>query len=104
MLENEVLLRAQLIAGVKQEIWGSLIAYNLVRLKISRIAKDENVSPLRISFTIALRDIQDELPKQLRAMRERIKRYILREKQKRSKAGTVRINKTRYTARSKHLQ
>ena len=31
------------------------------RLEISRIAKEAEVSPLRISFTMALRDIQDEL-------------------------------------------
>jgi hypothetical protein len=115
MLEDEVLLRSQSVEGVEQEIWGILIAYNLVRLEISRIAKEANVSPLRISFTIALRDIQDELmwcaiaspgsiPKKLRAMRERVKRYILPEKQKRPKARTVRISKTRYTVRSKHLK
>ncbi len=115
MLEDEVLLRSQSVEGVEQEIWGILIAYNLVRLEISRIAKEAKVSPLRISFTIALRDIQDELmwcaiaspgsiPKKLRAMRERVKRYILPEKQKRPKARTVRISKTRYTVRSKHLK
>ena len=91
MLEDEVLLRSQSVEGVEQEIWGILIAYNLVRLEISRIAKEAEVSPLRISFMMALRDIQDELmwcaiaspgsiPKKLRAMRERVKRYILPER------------------------
>ena len=64
---------------------------------------------------MALRDIQDELmwcaiaspgsvPKKLRAMRERVKRYILPEKQKRPKDRTVRFSKTRYIVRSKHLK
>lgn len=61
MLEDEVLLRSQSVEGVIQEIWGILIAYNLVRLEISRIAREAQVSPLRISFMMALRDIQDEL-------------------------------------------
>ncbi|CAK3990557.1 hypothetical protein VCRA212O16_590001 [Vibrio crassostreae] len=115
MLEDEILLRSQSVEGVEQEIWGILIAYNLIRLEISRIAKEAEVSPLRISFTMALRDIQDELmwcaiaspgsvPKKLRAMRERVKRYILPEKQKRPKDRTVRFSKTRYTVRSKHLK
>ncbi|EFN8014517.1 TPA: transposase, partial [Escherichia coli] len=106
MLEDEVLLRSQSVEGVIQEIWGILIAYNLVRLEISRIAREAQVSPLRISFMMALRDIQDELmwcaiaspgsiPRKLRAMRERVKRYILPQKRKRPKARTVRINKTR---------
>lgn len=115
MLEDEMLLRSQSVEGVEQEIWGILIAYNLVRLEISRIAKEAGVSPLRISFMMALRDIQDELmwcaiaspgsiPKKLRAMRERVKRYILPERKKRPKSRTVRISKTRYPVRSKHLK
>lgn len=115
MLEDEVLLRSQSVESVEQEIWGILIAYNLVRLEISRIAREAKVSPLRISFMMALRDIQDELmwcaiaspgsiPKKLRAMRERVKRYILPERKKRPKSRTVRISKTRYPVRSKHLK
>ncbi len=79
----------------------------------SRDTKEAKVSPLRISFVMALRDIQDEIlwcaiaspgsiPKKLRAMRERVKRYILPEKRKRPKSRTVRISKTRYTIKSKH--
>ncbi|ART81813.1 IS4 family transposase [Oceanisphaera profunda] len=113
MLEDTVLLRSQSIQGVTQELWGILLAYNLVRVEISRIAHEAEVSPLRISFVMALRDIQDEvmwcaiaspgsIPKKLRAMRERVKRYILPEKRKRPKSRTVRISKTRYPIRSKH--
>ncbi|WP_217541753.1 IS4 family transposase [Vibrio metschnikovii] len=115
MLEDELLLRSQSVEGIEQEVWGILIAYNLVRLEISRIAKEAKVSPLRISFMMALRDIQDELmwcaiaspgsiPKKLRAMRERVKRYILPERKKRPKSRTVRMSKTRYPVRSKHVK
>lgn len=113
MLEDSVLLRSQSIEGVEQELWGILLAYNLVRVEISRIAREAKVSPLRISFMMALRDIQDEIlwcaiaapgsiPKKLKAMRERVKRYILPDKRKRPKSRTVRISKTRYTVHSKH--
>lgn len=113
MLEDSILLRSQSVDGVILEIWGILLAYNLVRVEISRIATEANVSPLRISFITALRDIQDEIlwcamasprtiPTKLRALRERVKRYILPEKRKRPKDRTVRISKTRYTIRSKN--
>ena len=106
-LDENILLRSQTIDGVYQEIWGLLIAYNLIRVEISRIAKEADVSPLRISFVMALRYIQDELmwcaiaspgtiPKKLKAMRENVKMFILPEKRKRPKSRTVRISKTRY--------
>ncbi|MCH2055181.1 MAG: IS4 family transposase, partial [Thalassotalea sp.] len=71
------------------------------------------VSPLRISFVMAMRYIQDELmwcaiaspgsiPRKLRAMRENVKQFILPEKRKRPKSRTVRFSKTQYTIRSKH--
>lgn len=106
-LDESILLRSQTVEGIYQEIWGLLIAYNLIRVEISQIAKEADVSPLRISFVMAMRFIQDELmwcaiatpgsiPKKLRAMRENVKKFILPEKRKRPKKRTVRINKTRY--------
>lgn len=56
-----MMLRSQTVAGIYQELWGILIAYNLVRVEISQIAKEAEVSPLRISFNMALRYTQDEL-------------------------------------------
>ncbi|MEF1255500.1 IS4 family transposase, partial [Vibrio sp. M260112] len=44
------------------------------------------------------------IPKKLRAMRERVKRYILPERKKRPESRTVRMNKTRYPVRSKHVK
>ena len=113
LLEDSTLLRSQSKTGVYQEVWGILLAYNLIRLEICRIAKEAKVSPLRVSFVMAMRDIQDELmwcaiaspgsiPQKLRAMRERVKRYILPDKRKRPKSRTVRISKTRYPIQSKY--
>ncbi|WFQ80308.1 IS4 family transposase [Xenorhabdus sp. SF857] len=93
-LNNTALLRSQTRAGIYQELWGILIAYNLVRLEMSRMAKDYRVEPLRISFINALRLIQDEflwcsgrspgtIPQKLKALRESGKRLILPQKRKR---------------------
>lgn len=112
-LDESILLRSQTSQGIKQEIWGLLIAYNLIRVEISQIAKEAEVSPLRISFVMAMRYIQDELmwcaiaspgsiPKKLRAMRDNVKQFILPKKRKRPKKRTVRISKTQYPVRSKH--
>lgn len=113
MLADHILLRSQLKSGVYQEIWGILIAYNLVRVEISQIAKEAKVSPLRISFMMALRDIQAEIswfslaspgtiPNKIKAMREQVKRYILPAKRKRPKSRSVRISKTRYPIQRKN--
>jgi hypothetical protein len=43
------------------EIWALLTAYNLIRMEMSQIAREAKVAPLRISFVMAMRLIQDEL-------------------------------------------
>ena len=50
MLERQETLRSKRPEGVKQEIWGLLIAYNLVRRKMIDISKEAGVTPIRISF------------------------------------------------------
>jgi hypothetical protein len=50
MLERQETLRSKRPEGVKQEIWGLLIAYNLVRRKILDVSKEAGVQPIRISF------------------------------------------------------
>ena len=50
MLEQRETLRSKRPEGVKQEIWGLLIAYNLVRRKMIDISKEAGVEPIRISF------------------------------------------------------
>ena len=41
-------------------MWGVLLAYNLVRREMEQVAKEANVSPLRISFIGSYRFIRDE--------------------------------------------
>jgi hypothetical protein len=53
-------LRSKCVALVYQEMWGILLAYNLVRLEMERVAKEANVEPTRISFIATLRLMTDE--------------------------------------------
>ena len=46
---------------VRQEIWGILIAYNLIRLEMQRIADEAHVEPTRISFVTVYQHICLEL-------------------------------------------
>jgi hypothetical protein len=88
MLDREEAIRSKTPKGVEQELWGVLLAYNLVRLEMARVAKSAKVEPTRISFVESLRLIRDEwawlsvtspgaIPKRLAAMRANIKRYVL---------------------------
>lgn len=89
MLDRIETIRSRSPAAVSQELWGILIAYNLVRLEMERIADELGVAPTRISFTAALRFFVEQwqwaamtstpgaIPKRLATMRERIRRFVL---------------------------
>ncbi len=84
-------LRSKSPQRVRQEIWGILIAYNLVRLEMARVADEAGVSPTRISFVAVYRMICDEflwcaiaspgaVPRHLRNLRAQIQKFILPER------------------------
>lgn len=88
MLEREEAIRSRTVTGVYQELWGILLAFNLVRLEMEKIAEEVDVPPSRISFMAALRLIRDEwmwstvtapgsIPKKLRRMRDRVAACLL---------------------------
>lgn len=88
MLDGEPTIRSKSPAAVRQELWGILLAYNLVRLEMERIADEAGVEPARISFVTALRFICDEwlwcaiaspgaIPKHLRNLRAKLTTFIL---------------------------
>lgn len=84
MMGVELTLRSQTVAGVEQEIWGAMIAYNLVRLEMAKAAIEAECAPTDISFVRALHTIQYELiwaaatrapgklPKLLQNLRQRL--------------------------------
>jgi hypothetical protein len=88
MLDREETLRSKSPAAVCQELWGVLIAYNLVRFEMERVAQEAHVEPTRISFVVALHMIVAEwgwlavtspgaIPSRLRDLQARLKRFIL---------------------------
>jgi hypothetical protein len=60
MLDREESIRSRKPDGVRQEIWGIALAYNLIRLEMERVADQAKVLPSRISFVNAMRLICDE--------------------------------------------
>lgn len=89
MLRRLETIRSKSPKAVEQELWGLLLAYNLIRLEMEKIADELRVSPLRISFVAALRYIVDEwgwsahtaspgaIPRHLQDMRDKIRRFVL---------------------------
>jgi hypothetical protein len=58
MLEREEALRSKKPEGVEQEIWGILLAYNLVRCKMLEVSRAFDLEPNRISFRHSLQLIR----------------------------------------------
>lgn len=89
MLDRFETIRSKSPRAVAQELWGILVAYNLVRLEMERIADELDVAPTRISFVAALRFFIEQwqwasmtstpgaIPKRLETMRDRIRRFVL---------------------------
>jgi hypothetical protein len=89
VLEREEAIRSQTPDGVRQELWGMAIAYNLVRREMDIAARELGLPPRRISFVFCLRLIRDffhwsaitqtpgALPKRLEQMRVDLRRLVL---------------------------
>jgi hypothetical protein len=89
MLDRLETIRSKSPTAVAQEMWGVLIAYNLVRLEMERLAEELNVAPTRISFVASLRFFVEQwlwasttktpgaIPKRLGTMRDRMRRFVL---------------------------
>ena len=58
-MEREETLRSKTPWGVRQEIWGLMIGYNLVRRRAQDYATAQKVAPLRVSFVVMLRQLRE---------------------------------------------
>lgn len=58
-MAGEDTLRSKTPWGVRQEIWGLMIGYNLVRRRSLDYATEQKVAPLRVSFVVMLRQFRD---------------------------------------------
>ena len=89
MLERLETIRSKSPSAVAQEMWGLLIAYNLVRLEMARIATELGGPPIRISFVGALREFvldwlkaangmsPGNIPKHLATLPDRLRHYVI---------------------------
>jgi hypothetical protein len=88
MLGDELTLRSGTPDTVRQEVWGALLAYNLVRLEMAELAQEVGVVPTDLSFTTALHYLRYEwtwmaicspgtLPARLLRLRERLGELLL---------------------------
>jgi len=90
LLDRQETIRSRTPAGVRQELWGIAIAYNLVRREMERVAETAGVSPTRVSFVTALSYMRDELcrlrgralplgtiPSRLQRLERNLKRLLL---------------------------
>jgi hypothetical protein len=111
MLGGPLTLRSQDPVGITQEIWGALIAYNLVRLEMARAAQEAKAQPTDLSFIRALHYIQLELsfaallrapgniPGKLHRLREQLKEAIKEERRGRQCPRLVKSRPSRYDTR-----
>jgi hypothetical protein len=58
LLGSAEALRSKKPDGVRQELYGIALAYNLVRLEMRRVAREAGVAPLRVSFLHSLHAIR----------------------------------------------
>lgn len=109
MLQREETIRSKSPEAVRQELFGILLAYNLVRLEMEAIADETKVEPTRVSFVAALRLVVEEwgwatitsspgaIPRHLGDLRDKIRRFILPPRRsKRSYPRAVKIKMSNY--------
>jgi len=112
MLKDEVCLRSKKVEGVKQEIWGILLAYNMVRYEMAKAAEEAEVEPRQISFIQALRFIVMEwhwlaiaspgnLGKNLKRHREELIDWLLPERRRRSYPREIKTPNRKYPKNSR---
>ena len=109
MLAREETIRSRTPDRVEQELWGILIAYNLVRLEMERAADEAGVPPTRISFVNALSLVRyaffsaslrpmapGKIPKTLLDVRRDMKLLLLPPRRERSYPREVKIKMSNY--------
>jgi hypothetical protein len=111
MLGGPLTLRTQDPQGITQEIWGALIAYNLVRLEMAKAALEAKAQPTDLSFIRALHLIQYELmfasfteaygniPGKLKRLREQLKDALKEERRGRQCPRHVKSRPAKYPVR-----
>jgi IS4 transposase len=108
MQNNAITLRSKKVELVYQELWGLLLAYNLIRREASLAAVEHHRAPADISFKFAFQFIATQLivmagavspshtPRRLRELRGCLGDLFIEKRPRPSRPRTVKISKTRY--------
>jgi hypothetical protein len=111
MQANDTVLRSKRPELVRQEIWGLLIAYNLLRWEMHQTADELGVPPTRLSFQGFTRAIVAELryapletpgafPKRLARLRQHARVYLLPPRRQRSCPREVKRRPHKYPTKN----
>src|SRR5437867_1813299 len=111
--ERAEALRSKAPARVEQEVWGLLLAYNLVRLVMSRAAPRARVPPLRLSYRYALLAVRafwhaawdtspGTLPRRLEALLDELALFVLPERRPRRYPRAVKLKMSNYPRNRPH--
>jgi len=105
---NAMTLRSKKVELIYQEIWGLVLAYNVVRREASQAAVAHGREPCRIRFKLAFQFIAAQLivmaqanpisrtGARLSELRSGVGGLFLDDRPRRSRPRTVKISKTRY--------
>ena len=106
-------LRSKAPARVEQEVWGLLLAYNLVRLVMTRAAPRARVPPLRLSYRYALLAVRafwhaawdtspGTLPRRLEALLDELALFVLPARRPRRYPRAVKLKMSNYPRNRPH--
>ena len=108
MQHNALTLRSKTVALIEQEVWGLLLAYNLIRREASQAAVSYGTAPNQISFKAACQYIAVQLivmadalspgktGARLSELRGGVASLIKENCPRPSRPRTVKMSKTRY--------
>jgi hypothetical protein len=108
MQNNAITLRSKKVELVYQELWGLLLAYNLIRREASLAAVEHNRAPCDISFKFAFQFIASQLvvmagavslahtPRRLKELRGCLANLFIEKRPRPSRPRAVKISKTHY--------
>lgn len=107
MLDRRETIRSKTPDGVLQEIYGLLIAYNLVRVMMARAAREQGIHPRRMSFRNSLMHVRlfllsasqvapGTIPKLYKQLCEDMGLLVLPERRERSFPRVVKIKMSNY--------
>ena len=108
LLDNAMVLRSRKVELLEQEVWGMLLAYNLIRREATKAAEKHNKAPSEISFKFAFQFIATEMivlgntvspgtiPKRLEHLRGSLETVFITKRPRPSRPRAVKMSKTRY--------